>query len=257
VVALGLLLGGVGLATWHNLSPVAGASAGRGKDARYAATRGAAASLQAPAMSGCATPSFGAASNFAVGTGPRSVAVGDLNSDGRLDLVTANSGSNNVSVRLGDGAGSFGAATNFGPGNGPVSVAVGDLNGDGKLDLATANVNSANVSVLLNTCTPNQPPTLTPIAGLTRTAGSPLANSQIATASDAEDAANVLRIQISNGGPFGDAATFNGVTVTLTDQNTDAPNVNPAQWGRSSPMSWRPVARRAPCSRYASLTAVA
>ena len=44
---------------------------------------------------------FGAATNFAAGTGPLSVTVGDFNGDGKADLVTANYGSNNVSVLLG------------------------------------------------------------------------------------------------------------------------------------------------------------
>src|SRR5262249_32934555 len=40
-----------------------------------------------------------------VGDSPRSVAVGDFNHDGKLDLAVANRNSNTVSVRLGDGAG--------------------------------------------------------------------------------------------------------------------------------------------------------
>src|SRR5207237_1346847 len=86
------------------------------------------------------------------GTGPLSVAVGDLNGDGRLDLAAANFTSSNVSVLLGNGAGGFapaGGSPFAGGGTGPMSVAVGDLNGDGRLDLATANQTSANVSVLL------------------------------------------------------------------------------------------------------------
>ena len=53
-----------------------------------------------PIMSGCATPDFSAATNFAVGTRPASVAVGDFNGDGKLDLATANFNSDNVSVLL-------------------------------------------------------------------------------------------------------------------------------------------------------------
>jgi uncharacterized protein (TIGR03437 family) len=44
---------------------------------------------------------FGAAANYDVGIAPDSIAVGDFNGDGRADLVTANRGSNNVSVLLG------------------------------------------------------------------------------------------------------------------------------------------------------------
>ncbi len=105
---------------------------------------------QVQAQSGsCSTPSFGAATNFSVGSTPYSVTTGDFNGDGKLDLATANFDSDNVSVLLGNGSGGFGAATNFGAGTSPVSVTTGDFNGDGKLDLATANANSNNVSVLL------------------------------------------------------------------------------------------------------------
>ncbi|MFN6560952.1 MAG: FG-GAP-like repeat-containing protein [Nostoc sp. ChiSLP01] len=92
---------------------------------------------------------FATASNFTVGTGPISIAVEDFNGDGKLDLVTANSSNNKVSVLLGKGTGSFGTASNFTVGTSPQSVTVGDFNGDGKVDLAVANSTSNNVSVLL------------------------------------------------------------------------------------------------------------
>jgi hypothetical protein len=87
--------------------------------------------------------------DFLTGSVPFSVATGDFNGDGKLDLAVANSNSDTVSILLGTGAGGFGAKTDFGTGAGPFSVVVGDFNGDGKLDLATANANSDSVSVLL------------------------------------------------------------------------------------------------------------
>ena len=78
-----------------------------------------------------------------------SVAVGDFNADGRLDLAVANSDSNNVSVLLGNGDGTFQAPLTFGAGSGASSVALGDLNADGKLDLVVANRGFSTVSVLL------------------------------------------------------------------------------------------------------------
>jgi FG-GAP-like repeat len=83
------------------------------------------------------------------GTNPSSVAIGDLNGDGRLDLAVANAGSNTVSVLLGNGDGTFQAQTQYATGTNPESVAIGDLNGDGRLDLAVANYDSNTVSVLL------------------------------------------------------------------------------------------------------------
>src|SRR5438552_2551988 len=110
-------------------------------------------------ITGAAPLSFTAKQDFPTGTTPVSVTVGDLNGDGKLDLVVANDGANTVSVLLnttapGAAAPSFAAKQDFVTGNTPFSVTLGDVNLDGKLDLAVANLNSATVSVLLNTTTP-------------------------------------------------------------------------------------------------------
>src|SRR5688572_4063308 len=88
---------------------------------------------------------------FPVGNWAVSVAIGDLDGDGALDLATANQASNSVSVLLGNGQGAFGAAVSYAVGQDPRSVAIGDLDRDGALDLVAANVNSDTVSVLLGT----------------------------------------------------------------------------------------------------------
>ena len=101
---------------------------------------------------GSGAGAFGPAVSHSVGGAgwaPVSVATGDFNRDGRLDLVTANQNDHSVSILLGNGDGTFAAATRFGVGQGPFSVAVADLNGDGILDLVTANSNSNNLSILL------------------------------------------------------------------------------------------------------------
>ena len=51
------------------------------------------------------------------GAGPISVAIGDLNGDGKPDLAVANYGSNTVSVLLGNGDGTFGTKTDFATGS--------------------------------------------------------------------------------------------------------------------------------------------
>src|SRR6478672_1341611 len=80
--------------------------------------------------------SFDPAVTSPTGVNPLSLAVGDFDGDGNLDIATANA--YDVSVMLGDGLGSFGPATSLGvPGN-PQSVAVGDFNGDGLLDLGVS-----------------------------------------------------------------------------------------------------------------------
>jgi FG-GAP-like repeat/FG-GAP repeat len=88
---------------------------------------------------------------FSLGTGASgaaSIAAGDLNGDGLLDLITANASTNNISVLLGDGKGDFGPAKLFAVGGQPKSIALADFNRDGKLDVVTANYSSGTISVL-------------------------------------------------------------------------------------------------------------
>jgi YVTN family beta-propeller protein len=103
--------------------------------------------LLAPARA--AAVSFSGPTNFAAGSGPDSVAVGDFDGDSKPDLVVANALSGNVSVLLGDGTGGFSGPANFVAGGGLHSVAVGDFDGDSRPDLAVANYGSRTVSILL------------------------------------------------------------------------------------------------------------
>ncbi len=103
--------------------------------------------------------SFAAKVDFITGSSPRSVAIGDLDGDGKQDLAVANSNSNAVSVFRNTGSSgsitssSFAAKVDFTTGSFPISLSIGDLDGDGKADLAVANSNNNNVSILRNTST--------------------------------------------------------------------------------------------------------
>lgn len=85
---------------------------------------------------------FSAASGspISVGTNPFSVAVADFDSNGKLDLATANFGGN-VTVLLGNGSGGFTqpSGSPFSAGGAVSFVAAADFNGDGIPDLTLSN----------------------------------------------------------------------------------------------------------------------
>jgi hypothetical protein len=83
------------------------------------------------------------------GSGARSVAAADLDSDGDIDLIVANSGVSNISVLRNDGFGNFGSKVDFPTGAEPVFLVHVDVSGDGVPDVITANERADTVSVLL------------------------------------------------------------------------------------------------------------
>jgi len=105
------------------------------------------------------TPTFNTAT-FLTGSGPRGLAIVDLNRDGKLDLVTANPAQgaqgNTISALLnatsqGGGTPVFGTKQDFTAGGDPIDVSAGDLDGDGVDDLVVANISGNSVSVFRNT----------------------------------------------------------------------------------------------------------
>jgi len=77
------------------------------------------------------------------------LAVVDVNSDSKPDIIVTNYGSINVGVLLNTGNGTFAAQQVYSTGSGPEAVAVVDINSDGKLDIIVTNYLNSTVSVLL------------------------------------------------------------------------------------------------------------
>lgn len=80
--------------------------------------------------------------------GPTAIMLADLDRDGALDIVTANFGSNDVTVLNGLGLGRFKPAQAFAAASQPIAVTAWEVTGDDKLDLVIENLASSAVSVL-------------------------------------------------------------------------------------------------------------
>jgi hypothetical protein len=102
-------------------------------------------------MLGAGNGTFLAPTTYTVGTNPQGIAVGDVNQDGKLDVVTANQSSSTVSVLLGNGDGTLQPATNrsTGASSSPGSVAVADLGGDGYPEVVVG-LNAGGLAILPN-----------------------------------------------------------------------------------------------------------
>jgi hypothetical protein len=100
-------------------------------------------------LPGTGTGSFAPAERGDAGASPNAIVAADMNGDGRPDLVTANTASNDVSVLINRGSGAFDPAARYPAGIAPVSLAVSDLNEDGIPDIITVSHDAHIVSVLL------------------------------------------------------------------------------------------------------------
>lgn len=94
-----------------------------------------------------------------VNSSPISIAVGDLNGDGKPDLVTTAQDANgivifeNASNHSTIQPGSFGIGIPLGTGAGPTGIVIADLNNDGKPDLVVTNYRGSSISIFQNVST--------------------------------------------------------------------------------------------------------
>ncbi|MGA2019107.1 MAG: FG-GAP-like repeat-containing protein [Candidatus Sulfotelmatobacter sp.] len=90
---------------------------------------------------------FETRSSTATPQSPNSIAVGDFNRDGKLDMAIAAfpQTSEGISVFLGNGDGTFGPPVFYDAGKNPGSVAAADFRGSGLLDLAVASADGIDI----------------------------------------------------------------------------------------------------------------
>ena len=84
------------------------------------------------------------------GNGHVSIAVGDIDGDGKKDLAVTQSESNRLTVFRNTGGAGFAVQLNVATAKEPRGVALGQLNGDGVADIVTANRGANSVSVFLS-----------------------------------------------------------------------------------------------------------
>ena len=103
-------------------------------------------------MMGNGDGTFKSQTVYTMGPGTTRVAAGDINGDGKLDLVANAALSSAIHVMLGNGNGTFQSALDFPAGDNPNRILITDVNGDARPDIIIGNVHSGGVAVLLNTC---------------------------------------------------------------------------------------------------------
>ena len=96
---------------------------------------------------------FSLVANVAISTAPNSISSGDLNNDGKIDIVTTKTSTNIVTVNLctsiSSGIPSYATPVNYSVSVNPSDLLIKDFNLDGLLDIVTINGTSNNISILM------------------------------------------------------------------------------------------------------------
>lgn len=92
---------------------------------------------------------FGAAVNRPASTEPFGIALGDLNHDGKLDVVVSADAVDSLVVLFGNGDGTFSGQVELPTDRVPSEVQLADVNGDGALDILVANNGASTVTLYL------------------------------------------------------------------------------------------------------------
>ena len=79
------------------------------------------------------------------------IAVGDVNNDDIIDIVSVSSSGNSINILIGDGDGGFILTNSYSTGfsSRPEAVSLGDLNNDSHIDIVVANFGTDNVGIFL------------------------------------------------------------------------------------------------------------
>lgn len=91
--------------------------------------------------------------NFANGVLTFAIAAGDLDADGKPDIIVSSIGDQKISVFRNTstpGTISFAPKINYTPGSSPYGISIGDITGDGKPEIVVANFVTNNISIFKN-----------------------------------------------------------------------------------------------------------
>jgi hypothetical protein len=158
------------------------------------------------------TATFGSPATYYAGMRPTSLVAADFDNDGDVDIATADSYADHVSVFSNNGSGNLGNAINYSVGDEPLSIASGDIDLDGFIDLVAGNLRSSNSSVLSN----NGDGSFASGAAYPSSLGGPLSVNLVDCSGDGypdlivSTNGNYVTVRLNNGaGTFGDETSYN------------------------------------------------